>query len=65
LMVEPNNPFPVRQTVTGGWQVMSDFPFRGGHDTRWWCVGHMMREADLRRVLTLLSRGEDRRLLVW
>jgi hypothetical protein len=29
LMVEPNKTFPVRQTATGGWQVVSDLPFHG------------------------------------
>ena len=32
LMVEPIKPFRVRQTVAGGWQVMSALPFRGARD---------------------------------
>jgi hypothetical protein len=39
-----------------------DLPFRGTHDDRWWCVGHMVKD-NLGPVLTLLSRGDDRRLL--
>jgi hypothetical protein len=30
-----------------------------------WCIGHMIRVADRRPVLTLLSSGDDRKLLVW
>ena len=64
LMVEPIKPYPVRQTVTGKWQMLSDLPFRGPHEDRWWCIGHMVRD-DRRPMLTLLSRGDDRKLLVW
>jgi hypothetical protein len=65
LMVEPINPLPAPQTATGKWQVVSDLPFRGASDDRWWCVGHMMRVTDRHPVLTLVSRGDDRKLLVW
>jgi hypothetical protein len=44
LMVEPIKPFRVRQTVAGGWQVMSDLPYRGVHDDRWWCIRHMVND---------------------
>jgi hypothetical protein len=65
LMVEPINRYPVRQIATGNWEILSDLPIRAGPDNRWWCVSHMVREADLRPVLTLLLRDDDRRLLVW
>ena len=64
-MVEPIKPYPVRQIATGEWAVVSDLPFGGMRDDRWWCVGHVVRECDLRPVLTLLSRSDDRKLLVW
>jgi hypothetical protein len=64
-MVEPINPYPVRQIASRKFQVMSDLPYRGTRDGRWWCVGHVVRESDLRAALTLLSKGDDRRLLVW
>jgi hypothetical protein len=64
-MVEPIKPFPVRQTGTGKWRVVSDLPFRGARDDRWWCIGHMVSDTDGRPVLTLLSKGDDRRLLTW
>ena len=64
LMVEPIKPYPMRQTATGKWQVVSDLPFRGVRDDRWWCIGHMVRD-DRSPVVTLLSRGDDRELLVW
>lgn len=64
LMVEPIKPYPVRQIAMGQWQVLSDLPFRGARDDRWWCIGHMVRE-DRCPTLTLLSRGDDRELLVW
>jgi hypothetical protein len=65
LMVEPINPYPVRQIATGKWAMVSDFPYRGTRDNRWWCVGHMVREADLRPVVALLLQSENRKLLVW
>jgi hypothetical protein len=29
LMVEPINPYPMRQIATGKWGVVSDLPYRG------------------------------------
>jgi hypothetical protein len=64
-MVEPIKPFPVRQTATGKWQVVSDLPFRGPRDNRWWCIGHMVGVTDRQPALALLSRGDDRQLFAW
>jgi hypothetical protein len=64
LIVEPIKPFRVRQTVAGGWQVVSDLPVYGAHDDPWWCIGHTVRD-DRRPALTLLSRGDDRKFIVW
>jgi hypothetical protein len=64
-MVEPIKPYPVQQTIAGGWQVVSGFPFRGARDDRWWCIGHMVKVPDRCPVLALLSRSDDRKLLVW
>jgi magnesium chelatase family protein len=65
LMVEPINPYPVRQIASAKWEAVSDLPYRRTRDDPWWCVGHMVRKGDLCPVLTLLARGDDRRLLVW
>jgi hypothetical protein len=65
LMVEPIKPYLLRQSATGDWRVVSAPPIRAGLDIRWCCVGHLVREADLRPVLTLLPRGDNRGLLVW
>ena len=65
LMVEPIKPYPLRQTVAGGWKVVSDLPFHGARDDRWWCIGHMVNATDRHPVLPLLSRGDDRELLIW
>jgi hypothetical protein len=65
MMVEPIKPFPVRQTAAGRWQVVSDLPFRGVRDDRWWCIGHMVSDTDCSPVVSLLSRDDDRKFLVW
>jgi hypothetical protein len=64
LMFEPIKPYPVRQTAMGKWQVISDLPFRAPRDDRWWCIDHMVSD-DRRPVLTVLSKDDDRRLLIW
>ena len=63
-MVEPIKPYPMRQTALGKWEVVAEVPLRARGDNRWWCVGHMVRD-DRRSVVTLLLRGENRKLVVW
>jgi hypothetical protein len=57
LTVEPINAYPIRQITTSKWAAVSGFRYCGTRDDRWWRVGHMVREVDLRPVITLPSRG--------